>query len=67
LLDVSNRFERIAAKIKNVFGRNETESLAAENQPLVFAGFFYGKHLQSSWLDKPLQAVAKRFVKSAER
>jgi hypothetical protein len=57
----------VAAKIKNVFGRNETESLAAENQPLVFAGFFYGKHLQDSWLDKPLQTVAKRLVKSAER
>lgn len=57
----------VVDKIKNVFSGNETESLAAENQPLVFAGFFYGKHLQDSWLDKPLQAVAKKLVKSAER
>lgn len=57
----------VVAKIKNVFRGNETESLAAENQPLVFAGFFYGKHLQGSWLDKPLQTVAKRLVKSIER
>lgn len=57
----------VAAKIKNIIGRNETASLAAENQPLVFAGFFYGKHLQSSWLDKPLQALAKKVVKPIER
>ncbi len=62
-----NALSGVFAKIKNVFSGNETESLAAENQPLVFAGFFYSKNLQSSWLDKPLQAIAKRLVKSIER
>ena len=57
----------IAAKIKNVISGNETEALAAENQPLLFAGFFYGRNLQNSWLDKPLQAVAKKLVKPIER
>ena len=62
-----NALSGIAAKVKNTFKGDETESLAAENQPLVFAGFFYGKNLQNSWLDKPLQAVAKRLVKPIER
>lgn len=45
----------------------ESESLAAENPILVFAGFFYAKNLKESWLDKPLQAIAKRTVKPARR
>ncbi len=57
----------ILEKIKSIFSGNAAESLAAENQPLVFAGFFYGKHLQGSWLDNPLQAVTKRLIKSIER
>ena len=45
----------------------ETDALAAENQPVLFAGYFYGRNLSDSWLDKPLQIFAKRFFNSAER
>ena len=55
------------AKIKNIIKRDETESLAAENQPVVFAGYFYGKNLQNSWLDKPLQSFGSKFFNSADR
>ena len=55
------------AKIKNIIKRDETESLAAEDQPVVFAGYFYGKNLQNSWLDKPLQSFGSKFFNSADR
>jgi len=54
-------------KVKHLIKRRETESLAAENQPVLFAGYFYGRNLRDSWLDKPLQIFAKRFFNSAER
>jgi len=57
----------VFSKIKNIIRRNETESLAAENQPAIFAGYFYGRNLQNSWLDKPLQAFAGKFFNSAQR
>lgn len=57
----------IFSKIKNAIRGCETESLAAENQPAVFAGYFYGKNLQNSSLDKPLQSLAGKFFNSAQR
>lgn len=54
-------------KIKNIFARNETASLAAENQPLVFAGYFYGRHLQNTWADKSVRRAAGKFVKGVTR
>lgn len=60
-------FSRLIEKIKHVIRRNETESLAAENEPLVFAGYFYGKHLQHGLIDKPLQSVAGKLIKSHQR
>lgn len=58
---------RIIERFRHDLRGNETDSLAAENEPLVFAGYFYGKHLQNSWLDKPLQSVAGRLVRSHQR
>ena len=58
---------RIIEKFRHDLRGNETDSLAAENEPLVFAGYFYGKHLQNSWLDRPLQSVAGRLVRSHQR
>lgn len=58
---------RLIEKFRHDLRGNETDSLAAENEPLVFAGYFYGKHLQNSWLDKPLQSVAGRLVRSHQR
>lgn len=60
---VKNAFKRIGAAL----ARRETESLAFENPILVFAGFFYAKNLKDSPLDKPLQAIAGRIVKPAQR
>ncbi len=60
-------FSKIIERIKYGIHKNETASLAAENEPLVFAGYFYGKHLQNSWLDKPLQSVAAKLIKSHHR
>ena len=57
----------VFAKIKNIIKRDETESLTAENQPVVFAGYFYARNLQNSWLEKPLQAFGGRFFNSADR
>lgn len=57
----------IIDKIRNTFNRNETESLAAENQPLLLAGYFYGKNLQNTWADKPLQIAAGKIVKEINR
>lgn len=57
----------VFTKIKNIIKRNETESLAAENQPVIFAGYFYGRNLQNTRLDKFLQVFAKRFFNSAQR
>jgi glucosyl-dolichyl phosphate glucuronosyltransferase len=54
-------------KIKNSVKGNETESLAAENQTMVFAGYFYGRNLQNSRIDKLLQAFAGKFFNSAQR
>jgi glucosyl-dolichyl phosphate glucuronosyltransferase len=62
-----NAARGIFDKITHIVRRRETESLAAENQPVIFAGYFYGKNLQNSRLDKPLQILAKRFFRSAER
>ena len=58
---------RLIERFRHDLRGNETDSLAAENEPLVFAGYFYGKHLQDSWLDKPLQSVAGRLVRSHQR
>jgi glycosyltransferase involved in cell wall biosynthesis len=56
-------FNKIRYSIKGF----ETESLAAENQPLVFLGYFYGRNLQNSPLDKPLQTIVKRLFQSHSR
>lgn len=60
-------FSRIIEKLKYSLKGNETDSLAAENEPLVFAGYFYGKNLQNSILDKPLQTIAKKIISSHQR
>ena len=52
---------------KKIRAKKEAESLAYENQILVFAGFFYAKNLKDSLLDRPLRAIAKRSVKLAQR
>ena len=57
----------VAGKIKYIVGRNETESLAAENQPLVFAGYFYGRHLQDTWADKIFQSIFGKMFKTTTR
>lgn len=59
----ANTLKRFRAK----FAGTEAELLACENPILVFAGFFYAKNLKDSLLDKPLQAIAKRTVKPAQR
>lgn len=54
-------------KIKFSALGKETESLAAENQPLVFAGYFYGRHFQNGFLDKPLKIVFGKLFSSHQR
>lgn len=54
-------------KIRAGWKRCETESLASENNILVFAGFFYSRNVQGSWLEKPLAAIAKKTVKRTGR
>lgn len=54
-------------KIKCALKGKETESLAAENQPLVFAGYFYGRNLRDGFLDKPLQTIFGRLFRSHQR
>jgi len=60
---LTNTLKRFRAK----FTGTEAELLACENPILVFAGFFYAKNLKDSLLDKPLQAIARRTVKPAQR
>ncbi len=60
-------FSGIAAKFSHFLKRNETESLSAENQPVIFAGFFYAANLQNSLLQKPLQFLGETFFKSSQR
>jgi hypothetical protein len=57
----------VIAKIKYTLRRQETEALAAENQPLVFAGYFYGRNVQKSWADGFLRSLTSRFVKQSSR
>jgi hypothetical protein len=57
----------VVKKIKSIIKRDETEALAAENQPVVFAGYFYSKNLQNSRIDKFLQMFGKKFFNSAQR
>ena len=57
----------VFAKIKSIIKKDETESLAAENQPVVFAGYFYARNLQNSRLDKLLQIFGSKFFNSADR
>lgn len=59
--------DNLLEKIRTAVARNESESLARENKILVFAGFFYARNLKNGWLDKPLQSIVKRTVKTAER
>lgn len=54
-------------KIKNIARRDETGALAAESQPLVFAGFFYARNLRGSWADKPLRRAAGKIFKTIAR
>jgi glucosyl-dolichyl phosphate glucuronosyltransferase len=54
-------------KIKYSFFGNEEDSLAKENPILQFSGFFYARHIKDSWLDKPLQSVMNKLIKTAER
>lgn len=58
---------KIVEKVKHAVRGDETNSLAAENEPLVFAGYFYGKHLQNGWLDKPLQNTVGKIFNSHQR
>lgn len=60
-------FGNLIWKIKTAIARDESESLARENRILVFAGFFYARNLKGGWLDKPLQVITKRAVKTAGR
>lgn len=60
-------FQDAMKKIKFALLGKETESLAAENQPLVFAGYFYGRHLQNGLLDKPLKTVFGKLFSSHQR
>jgi glycosyltransferase involved in cell wall biosynthesis len=60
-------FGSLLGKIKTSIARDEADSLARENKILVFAGYFYARNLKGRWLDKPLQAIARRTVKTAER
>ncbi len=57
----------IADKFTKILKRDETGSLAAENQPVIFAGFFYAANLQNSFLSRPLQFLGKRLFSSSER
>jgi len=59
--------ESALKKFRAAFAGSEAESLNYENQILVFAGFFYAKNLKESPFDRPLQAIAKRTVKLAQR
>lgn len=60
---IKNALKRFRAK----FAGREADALDYENQILVFAGFFYATNLKDSLLDKPLQAIARRTVKLAQR
>lgn len=57
----------VVAKIKFLIERREADALAAENQTMLFAGYFYGRNLRGSWLDRPLQIFAGKFFNSADR
>lgn len=60
-------FDGIKSKISNILKRNETESLSAENQTVIFAGFFYAAHFENSFLEKPLQFLGETFFRSSQR
>ncbi|HXG85696.1 MAG TPA: glycosyltransferase [Pyrinomonadaceae bacterium] len=60
-------FENTLKRFRAKFSGTEAELLACENPILVFAGFFYAKNLKDSLIDKPLQAIARRAVKPAQR
>jgi glucosyl-dolichyl phosphate glucuronosyltransferase len=57
----------IYEKVKYSLLMKEDISLAKENPILVFAGFFYARHLQDSFVDKPLQLLTKFTIKPAQR
>lgn len=54
-------------KFRQIIKRDETAALAAENEPLVFAGYFYGRNLRHTRLDKPLSKIAGFLVRSSDR
>ena len=57
----------VLAKVKFALRGDETESLEAENQPLIFAGYFYGRHLRDSWADNIFRSTIAKLVKQATR
>lgn len=57
----------VVNKLKFIVKRDETEALAAENRPIVFAGYFYAKNLQNSPIDRILQFFGGKLFKSADR
>lgn len=48
-------------------GVDDDVAIAAENQPAVFAGYFYGRNLQNSRFDKFLRFFGSRIFESANR
>ncbi len=57
----------IYEKVKFSLLMKEDVSLAKENPILLFAGFFYARHLRDSIFDKPLQTLTSLSMKTAER
>jgi hypothetical protein len=57
----------VISKIRHGLRRDETASLQAENQPLVFVGFFYSKHVQFTHFDRIIRPLITRLLGRAER
>jgi glycosyltransferase involved in cell wall biosynthesis len=54
-------------KIGAVLTFNKVKSLRAEKEILIFLGFFYARNILESKFNNPLQKLAKRTIRIAER
>lgn len=57
----------VLQKIGATFAFDKIKSLRAEKEILVFLGFFYARNISESRFNDPLQKLAKRTIRVAER
>jgi glycosyltransferase involved in cell wall biosynthesis len=59
--------ESVVGRIKHTVRRDEASALEAENNALVFVGFFYQTHIEGTWFDRVILEAVGRALKPVSR